>query len=393
MRPDPALPTERRAGGVGARGSVARLRLSIYTAALGLALALDLLVQGRGEGRAFWVAAAGTGVTLLIGFRTGELALRVGAMAAAALAVAVPLVPALMAGTPLDAVLADLPLWPQILVALFASRVLAEDCEIRFARFWRAPGEVRGPVALQSTAAAVALGAALTLFFYQGLWWLGPAHPTGTSFGAIVLAALTGETFIHRAILFLFFVVVSFLFDASLRHGRDRAALGAVQAAARDCATAGHPLRAPGLRRLLAGSLAELAHLRALRLVEEACGQVEAGASVDRMLAAAAFDGFHASARRFIRALLPILPMLGFFGTVVGLATAMAALPTSAPDGGGVDISQSLSGLAVKFQTTLLGIMASLLASSLLALLDKSEAELAAECALFVAQAEAARAP
>lgn len=394
MPPDGAARGHLAASAPGARGAraampdIAAAKLGIYVAALAVALALDMLVVGRDGGTAFWGCGAATLAAVAVGFVRGGAALRGGALAAAGLALAVPIGSALAGGEPLDTIFARDPVWPQILVALFASRVLAEDCEMRFARFWRAPAEVAGPVGLQSGAAALALGAAAAMAFYQGLWWLGPFHGPKTGVTAITLAALTGETAVHRAILFLFFTLVAFLADAFLQHGRDRAALRALRRAARDAAAHGRLLGARGIRELIGGALADFGHVRTMRLVEEACMQVERDAPPARVLATSSFDLFHASARRFVRALLPALPMLGFFGTVVGLATAMAALPTGSAEGAGVDISASLSGLAVKFQTTLLGIMASLVVSALLALLDRGEAALAAECALYVAEAD-----
>lgn len=51
------------------------------------------------------------------------------------------------------------------------------------------------------------------------------------------------------------------------------------------------------------------------------------------------------------------------------------------------DISASLAGLAVKFETTLLGLMASMISSLALNFLEKREAELAAACLLVVKDA------
>ena len=86
------------------------------------------------------------------------------------------------------------------------------------------------------------------------------------------------------------------------------------------------------------------------------------------------------------------LPLLGFLGTVIGLATSIAELPASLSDapGRGFDISGSLAGLAIKFETTLLGLLASMTAALALNLLEKRETELSAECLRSV---EAALAP
>jgi biopolymer transport protein ExbB/TolQ len=83
-----------------------------------------------------------------------------------------------------------------------------------------------------------------------------------------------------------------------------------------------------------------------------------------------------------VRALLSSLPLLGFLGTVIGLTAAIGGLPRHLGPAaeGNLDISASLVGLAVKFETTLLGLAGGLLASLLLALLERREGELAAEC-------------
>ena len=89
-----------------------------------------------------------------------------------------------------------------------------------------------------------------------------------------------------------------------------------------------------------------------------------------------------------MRGLLPVLPLLGFLGTVIGLARAMAELPAALGNGTGaaVDLSGTLSGLAIKFETTLLGLLASMIAAVLLNLLEKRETEMASQCALAAAR-------
>ncbi len=110
-------------------------------------------------------------------------------------------------------------------------------------------------------------------------------------------------------------------------------------------------------------------------------------------LAAISFENFHQASRRFVRALLPFLPLLGFLGTVIGLATAIAGLPHGSEGSPhGFDVSASLAGLAIKFETTFLGLVASIVASFLLNILEKHEAELAAACMLTVEAAVTDRA-
>ncbi|RVU11982.1 MotA/TolQ/ExbB proton channel family protein [Methylobacterium oryzihabitans] len=366
MRPDPVV----LAPPAGAEQHL-RPRLSAYTAGLGLAFGLYLAVHGPGAGVAVWACAALVLAGLAAGLAgRGPLPspwLRRAAAGSVALALAVPLAVA-PAGPAAGA-----PLWPQILVALFASRVLAEESELRFSAFWRAPRAVPAPVALQSGGSAAALGAVLALVFYQ-LAGRAPA-PGGTGFGEVLWGALTGDSALHRAIVVLFCVVLGHLVEAAARHRRDRAALAAFQAAA--------PGPDPAAR------------------AREVCGRY--GRTWTEMLltrtstsgggaAAEAFEAFRHASRRFVYGLVALLPLLGFLGTVVGLAAAMAALPLDGAAEGRVDLTGSLAGLALKFQTTLLGLVASLVASLLLAWLDKSETELAAACAVLAA-AEARREP
>ena len=375
-----------RAGGVPLdAAAAARLKLTAYAASLGVAFALFLAVAGPGQGTWFWLWALGACLALAWGWVRGGTLVRLGADAALVLALAVPLGPVFASGAKLGQALLVAPPWPQMLVALFASRVLSEDCALGFARVWRGPIAPGAPVRAQSVSAAVALGSFLTLAFYTGLAFAGVEKSGATSFSAIVLDALVGETAVHRAILALFFVILAYLGETALQHRADRAAFRGLQAALQ---RRGRVPGGPSARDALAEALAGLGPSGATQLVEDAFDRAGDPRPAGLALRAASLAAFRAGSRRFVRSLLPFLPMLGFFGTVVGLATAMAALPTSAPGGGGVDITESLSGLAVKFQTTLLGIMASLIASAALNLVEKSEAELAAECALLVARVE-----
>lgn len=371
-----------------------RLRLLVYGLGLCVAFGLYLLVQGPGRGLAFWLPGlvAGGAVAAGLATRGGTLGtpFRWGATMTFLLALAVPLGPLFLAGAPLAELAGSGPLWPQILVCLFASRVLSEICDMRFAAAWRRPLGPNGSVQIQSGAAALALGACFTLAFYQAVWLAAPERAGAGShtLTALVWSALTGESAIHRSIVALFFVILAYLCDAGLQHRRDREALASLRGAL----AAGGPGPSP-LPDLLAGPLAPYGHTRTVRYLADALARREArGMPARADLATDAFEAFHAASRRFLRGLLPFLPLLGFFGTVVGLATAMAALP-SAGSGAQADLSGSLAGLALKFETTLLGILASMIASVLLAQLEKRETELAAECSLLAAAAERADAP
>lgn len=85
--------------------------------------------------------------------------------------------------------------------------------------------------------------------------------------------------------------------------------------------------------------------------------------------------------RRFFRILISALPLLGFLGTVLGIMTALAGLPDLllGDRGSSSDLGQALSGsfsgIALAFETTLLGLVGSLIATIGLALVEKREAE------------------
>ena len=140
---------------------------------------------------------------------------------------------------------------------------------------------------------------------------------------------------------------------------------------------------------ILVDEFAVAVHTRAFRLLNAAIETTGAKGGNPARLAALSFDGFQAASRQFVRALLPFLPLLGFLGTVIGLATAISELPRGLTEGAdhAFDISASLAGLAVKFETTLLGLMASMISSLALNFLEKREAELAAACLLVVKDA------
>jgi MotA/TolQ/ExbB proton channel family len=131
---------------------------------------------------------------------------------------------------------------------------------------------------------------------------------------------------------------------------------------------------------------AAVAHTRAVRLLNAAIDTREVASANATRLAVLSFDGFQLASRQFVRTLLPILPLLGFLGTVIGLAKAISELPRGLTESAdhAFDISGSLAGLAVKFETTLLGLLASMISSLSLNFLEKREAELSAACMLVV---------
>lgn len=101
--------------------------------------------------------------------------------------------------------------------------------------------------------------------------------------------------------------------------------------------------------------------------------------------------------RRFVRSMISFLPVLGFVGTVLGIMTALGALPeqlsgdisalsqntgdsAALADG----LQNSLSGIAIAFETTLLGLVGSLVASFVLAWIEKTEMETVTKFAAVV---------
>lgn len=369
--------------------AIERLRLRLYTTSFVIAFLLDLAVHGRGRGDIFWLVALALAGALVAQWRapsssTPNTLFRWSVIAAVALATAVPLLSSMAsAGDSLPAAIEGSAVWPQILVALFGSRVLAEEGGFRFAEFWRRPLAARGPVQLQSTPAAFALAVCLTLIFYL----VAPAA-RGSSIDpavSIIGQAVLGATAIHCAIVFLFFVILAHILEAAYLHIRDRILVNQIRAAV--CARASRPLVDPSesLAFVLATVAPMAGHTRGVRLIREALRAAGEGPRREA-LDSLSFEHFQTASRRFMRALLPLLPLLGFLGTIVGLSTTLTELPhaLAGAGGGALDFSGALAGLAIKFQTTLLGLLASMIAGLILAVLERQEAELAAEALLIV---------
>lgn len=73
----------------------------------------------------------------------------------------------------------------------------------------------------------------------------------------------------------------------------------------------------------------------------------------------ASATGLSVRRERFIRALIGLMPLLGFLGTVAGIIDAMAGLPAlfSGDEVDGADLRPVLQGLATAFETTLVGLV------------------------------------
>jgi biopolymer transport protein ExbB/TolQ len=361
-------------------------RLRLYSAGFLAAFALHLAADGLDR----WPALS---ILTVIALSAGLWGmdgrwLRAGVVLGIAHALAFPILEqAIASGDSIAAMVAKSAVWPQLLVTLIGSRVLSSEGELSFSQFWRHPSRRGAAIEIQSIPSAVALGSFLTLVFY-----LAVPHaltPGAKQTSAIIVSAMLGGTIVHSAIVFLFFVIIASILDAARLHLIDRsvvASFARLVEARRISDSVRDPLA------LLTSELSSAAHTRAARLLNAAIEARDGGGPSSPGLAALSFDGFQMASRQFMRALLPLLPLLGFLGTVIGLATAISELPRGLTDGTGhgFDVSASLAGLAVKFETTLLGLMASMIASLALNFLEKRETELAAECMLIVRDAGAA---
>lgn len=356
-----------------------RRAFGAYLLCLVVAFGLYLVAFGLSNGWSFFfLCAAAFAVSALAAWPFGRGSDTIAPVAAGAtviLVLAVPLGELCAGGASLPTAISQVAVWPQILVLLFAGRVLAELSSLRFAAAWRRPLD-GGRMATQSMGSAFVTGCALTLCFYKAVGGIAIA-PERLDPWAIVVRALTGQTAIHAAIVLLFFVTVAAIADAALVLAGDRMALRALRRLSRaSLAGNSHP-DGTEIASLVSGQLGRFAHTRTVQFVltwaSQALGSGESGRSL---------DGFHRASRKMVRALLSFLPLLGFLGTVIGLTAAIGGLPSDlGPEAqGGLDIGASLVGLAVKFETTLLGLAGGLIASLLLALLEKHEDELAAEC-------------
>lgn len=92
------------------------------------------------------------------------------------------------------------------------------------------------------------------------------------------------------------------------------------------------------------------------------------------LLIAALRRSLSARASGLLRALIGLLPLLGFTGTILGIIQSLAALP-EVFDGGGpgtAALAPVLAGLSTAFETTLIGLVAAVCAGFFLALLQSA---------------------
>ncbi|MBC8129914.1 MAG: MotA/TolQ/ExbB proton channel family protein [Rhizobiaceae bacterium] len=384
------MTTLERPGATAAAIDAGYLRLRLYAGCLAASLFAHAFVHAASDGPLALgpvllaiVALAACLVLPPPSASFGAL-LAAGTLVGAAAALVFPIGRDVAAGLSVPAAVRSTDVWPQILVTLFASRILAESADVGFSRYWQNPLSTGRRPRTQSMLAALLLGLCLTLAFYQLAANLS-VEPGRLDPMSVTIRAFTGETGLHVAIVVLFFVVAAAILDAALLAMNDRAVLDAFRQLCDRQRAAGGRLRPEDIVRLIETHLPGQTHSRALAYVREAAGSTTEPRDPGRL----ALDSFHAASRRLIRALLSFLPLLGFLGTVIGLTVAIGGLPTDFSPGASssLDVSSSLSGLAVKFETTLLGLTGGLLASLMLALVERGEQELPGTCRHLVAVA------
>jgi biopolymer transport protein ExbB/TolQ len=253
-------------------------------------------------------------------------------------------------------------IWPECFVLLIGARLISEWS--RQAHDRQATLALAGPsmTTEQSVTAAALTGAALAILTFS-LVPLPDGAPSALSVSGLLQSALRGATSVHVAILFASGTALALIGGGFVRCWREWRAFLRLRRAAR---TSVLPSAADA-----ADWVADQADGYASTATAIYLAGLLTGTESDLRTDAAAVH--HDAARQFLRRLLGLLPLLGFLGTIVGLAAAIAGLPHGLS--GGVDLTASLGGLAIKFETTFLGLTAYLIGSLLTNLLDRLEAD------------------
>lgn len=239
------------------------------------------------------------------------------------------------------------PPWMSIVIGLFANRVFASHDRLVCFSLFRPKTEAKAKparVVFNEILSATCLGVCFILGFYTLLGSLKPTVEAGTPF-SIIWAAFFGDTTLHFLTLFVFFVVAGYLANWTCEHGSRKRRIEALLTNSSNPEEKDFPFYYaffpddPRVHFILS---------------------------------------FEKSTRRFMRTLIALMPLLGFLGTIIGLAITIDALPQSlgatgeaAPEA----LSRGLSGIALKFQTTLLGLLGSIIATLWLHYLEKKEEE------------------
>lgn len=262
--------------------------------------------------------------------------------------------------------------WSECLMLAIGGRLVGTAARRAFDQRWRFSSSGPAATAQHSAAAALLIAMAATLAILA----LVPARTPAAdalSVAGLVRSALLGTTSIHVAILVAAMTALVLIVAAYGRYLWEIRAFAHLRGAVRRAPPAAAPPNAAWVE-AHAGPFA--GSTTAISLAEF----LSPGSDATRLEAAGLF---HDASRQFLRRLIGLLPLLGFLGTVVGLAAAISGLPRGLT--GAVDLTASLGGLAIKFETTFLGLAAHLIGSLLVNLLDRLEWEARAGLMQFAA--------
>jgi hypothetical protein len=171
-------------------------RMRIYSAGFLVAFALHLALNGIERPPALLVFLV---VVIVFGAwkRSGPW-LRAGVMLGILHALAFPVLQQAAAnGESIATVVMRVPVWPQLLVTLIGSRVLATEGKLSFIQFWRHPTGRKAAVEIQSIPSAIALGSFLTLLFYVVTPYASTSSARQTT--DMIVSALLGGTVVQIA--------------------------------------------------------------------------------------------------------------------------------------------------------------------------------------------------
>ncbi len=223
--------------------------------------------------------------------------------------------------------------WPQMLVSFFGGLAIINILALQ-----------KDDQRANSITAHLAFGVGFCMAFYAGLVWLFDLQNYELPAG--VLGAFLGDTVLHYLIVFLFFTIFSYI-------------------------------------------------LQAIITVVSKSKQLAAEDTAPQYISQ--IDPFELALRRFVRVMIGFLPLLGFLGTVLGIMKALRGLPHLFSNEASqiTDISQALSGslsnVSLAFETTMLGIIASMISSLALSYTEKMETDLITRVSLMAGKSNAER--
>ncbi len=157
-------------------------------------------------------------------WRRNGIWVKIGVFVAVGYTITFPLIYQSIAnGEVFSSVVTDNTVWPQLLISLVGSRLLASQSALSFAEFWRQPTQYRSGIEMQSILSAAVLGCFFTVIFYLAAPRLAPVAAQGAS--AFIVSTIRGGTFVHTTIIFLFFVIMAAIVDATWHNWKDRSTL------------------------------------------------------------------------------------------------------------------------------------------------------------------------